>query len=271
MTGIPDDDYVHVTREDPARKGMLYAGTEHGIYVSFDDGDHWQSLRLDLPDTQVSDLVLKDGDLVIATHGRSFWVLDQNSFAAATGAFGDSFGCCILFKPDEASPFGLRPAAIDYYLQKPAAYGDDRCCWTVRASWCAALRGQRRKRQEGQGEAEDDDDDFGPPKTPPPGRKAGTNRFNWDLRYPGATVFDGIVLWSAKRGPRDRIAAARKLSGTSDGQRRIRKRSHWLLKHGPPRTCDAWLSCRSSLIWRSQIRDEVSVCDAMVIAIRKAE
>ena len=53
VEGIPLDDYVHVTREDPGMKGLLYAGTEHGIYVSFDDGDHWQSLRLNLPDTQV--------------------------------------------------------------------------------------------------------------------------------------------------------------------------------------------------------------------------
>ena len=56
--------------------GLLYAGTEHGIYVSFDDGDHWQSLSLNLPDTQVPDLVVEDQDLVIATHGRSFYVLD---------------------------------------------------------------------------------------------------------------------------------------------------------------------------------------------------
>ena len=61
VTGIPENDYVHVAREDPKRKGLLYAGTEHGIYVSFDDGDHWQSLRLNMPDTQVADLVIAGG------------------------------------------------------------------------------------------------------------------------------------------------------------------------------------------------------------------
>ncbi len=75
--GIGPSDYVHVTREDPQQPGLLYAGTEHGIYISFDDGDHWQSLRLNLPDTQVSDLVIQGDDLVIATHGRSFYVLDH--------------------------------------------------------------------------------------------------------------------------------------------------------------------------------------------------
>src|SRR4051812_33618365 len=77
--GIENDDYVHVTREDPKRKGLLYAGTEHGIYVSLDDGDHWQSLRLNMPDTQVADLVIASDDVVAATHGRSFYVLDEIS------------------------------------------------------------------------------------------------------------------------------------------------------------------------------------------------
>src|SRR5581483_10494524 len=73
VNGIPDNDYAQVVREDPKHPGLLYAGTEHGIYVSFDDGANWQSLRLNLPDTQVADLVVQDDDLVAATHGRSFW------------------------------------------------------------------------------------------------------------------------------------------------------------------------------------------------------
>ncbi|HEU5480190.1 MAG TPA: hypothetical protein VFU90_10180, partial [Candidatus Tumulicola sp.] len=77
MTGIPADEPVNVVREDPVRRGLLYAGTEHTVYVSFDDGAHWQSLRLDLPITSIRDLIVHDNDLVIATHGRSFWVLDD--------------------------------------------------------------------------------------------------------------------------------------------------------------------------------------------------
>ncbi|MGH9334218.1 MAG: WD40/YVTN/BNR-like repeat-containing protein, partial [Vicinamibacteria bacterium] len=69
--GIPARHFVRVVREDPVRKGLLYAGTEFGIYVSFDDGTSWESLQLNLPVTQVSDLAVKDGDLVVATHGRS--------------------------------------------------------------------------------------------------------------------------------------------------------------------------------------------------------
>src|SRR5438552_2168728 len=75
--GIPDGAYVHAVREDPKRKGLLYAGTELGVFASFDDGAHWQPLQLNLPVTPIHDLVVKDDDLVVATHGRSFWVLDD--------------------------------------------------------------------------------------------------------------------------------------------------------------------------------------------------
>ncbi|CAN5357087.1 hypothetical protein BH23CHL1_BH23CHL1_14640 [soil metagenome] len=77
IEGIPEDDFTHVVREDPNRQVLLYAGTETGIYVSFDDGAHWQSLRLNLPVVPVHDLVIRDEDLVLGTHGRGFWVLDD--------------------------------------------------------------------------------------------------------------------------------------------------------------------------------------------------
>jgi len=78
-SGIDGNAYVHAVREDPKRRGLLYAGTETGVYVSFDDGDHWQPLQLNLPVTPIRDLVIKDNDLVVATHGRSFWILDDVS------------------------------------------------------------------------------------------------------------------------------------------------------------------------------------------------
>ncbi len=76
-TGIPDNENVNAVREDTKRKGLLFAGTERTVYVSFDDGDHWQSLRLNLPATSVRDLIIKDDDLAIGTHGRGFWILDD--------------------------------------------------------------------------------------------------------------------------------------------------------------------------------------------------
>src|SRR5207302_442278 len=77
--GIPRDVYVHAVRVDPKKKGLLYAGTERGVYVSFDDGGNWQPLQLNLPISPVNDLMVKDNDLAVATHGRAFWVLDDLS------------------------------------------------------------------------------------------------------------------------------------------------------------------------------------------------
>ncbi|HQR66077.1 MAG TPA: hypothetical protein PLB02_01670, partial [Thermoanaerobaculia bacterium] len=77
--GIPAGSYVNVVREDPVRRGLLYAGTETGVFVSFDDGDHWQPLQLNLPNCSIRDIDAKHGDLVVGTHGRSFWVLDDLS------------------------------------------------------------------------------------------------------------------------------------------------------------------------------------------------
>ncbi|MEA2204746.1 MAG: hypothetical protein QOE77_1522 [Blastocatellia bacterium] len=75
--GIPDNENTNVVREDPERKGLLFAGTERAVYVSFDDGDHWQSLRLNMAASSVRDLIIKDDDLCVATHGRGFWILDN--------------------------------------------------------------------------------------------------------------------------------------------------------------------------------------------------
>jgi len=76
-SGIPDAGVVNAVREDPVRRGLLFAGTEREVYFSIDDGDHWQSLRLNMPATSIRDLVVKDDDLVVGTHGRSFWILDD--------------------------------------------------------------------------------------------------------------------------------------------------------------------------------------------------
>lgn len=77
VAGLPTNDYVHAVRVDPRRPNLLFAGTEQGVYVSFDDGARWQPLQLNLPASPVNDLVVKNTDLVVATHGRSFWVLDD--------------------------------------------------------------------------------------------------------------------------------------------------------------------------------------------------
>ena len=78
-SAIPAGTFVRAVREDPVRKGLLFAGTEFGVYVSGDTGQHWESLQLNLPRAPIHDLVVHDNDLIVATHGRSFWVLDDLS------------------------------------------------------------------------------------------------------------------------------------------------------------------------------------------------
>ncbi len=77
VNGLPDNEPVNTVREDPERKGLLFAGTERTVYVSWDDGDHWQSLQMNLPPTSIRDLVIHHDDVVVGTHGRSFWILDN--------------------------------------------------------------------------------------------------------------------------------------------------------------------------------------------------
>jgi hypothetical protein len=134
VNGLPNDAPVDAVREDPKRKGLLFAGTEHAVYGSFDDGDHWQSLRLNMPAGSIRDLIVKDDDLVAATHGRGFWILDDiTPLRQLTPAVASA--PAFLFRPQTAirvrwdmnpdtplppdEPAGQNPpdgAIVDYYL-----------------------------------------------------------------------------------------------------------------------------------------------------------
>jgi len=197
VEGIPADDYTHAIREDPARKGLLYAGTEHGVYVSFNDGDHWQSLSLNLPDTQVPDLVVAGKDLVIATHGRSLYVLDDISpLRQATSALAAE--PVHLFKPARAVR-RAEPAAIQYWLRQPAQKvtidildGNGKLVRSFTGTPADTVK-----------KATDDEGGGYRRRTPPPPTRAGLNRFSWDGRYAGAVSFPGMIFWgaSAEQGP----------------------------------------------------------------------
>ncbi|MDQ6764761.1 MAG: glycoside hydrolase, partial [Verrucomicrobiota bacterium] len=99
IRGIPDGQTVNAVREDTKRRGLLFAGTERAVYVSFDDGENWQSLRLNMPATSVRDLIIKDDDIAVATHGRGFWILDNITPLRQVPA---SDPATALFKPQTA-------------------------------------------------------------------------------------------------------------------------------------------------------------------------
>ncbi|HXO18056.1 MAG TPA: hypothetical protein VN909_07785, partial [Candidatus Dormibacteraeota bacterium] len=107
-SGIPDGSFVNAVREDPKRRGLLYAGTERGVYVSADDGDHWRPLQLNLPVTSIRDIAVHGDDLVVATHGRAFWVLDDVAPLRQSLGFAAGVGDAVtLFAP--ATAYRVRP------------------------------------------------------------------------------------------------------------------------------------------------------------------
>jgi photosystem II stability/assembly factor-like uncharacterized protein len=201
--GIPDGAYTHAVREDPVRKNLLYAGTEIGIYVSFDGGANWQSLQLNLPNTPIHDLIVKNGDLVVATHGRSFWILDDltplraaNASATVQAATG-----AVLYKPrltyrmrwpdffERRQPVGENPptGAIVYYYFPTAPKG-------VVALEFLDASGKVVRRYSNEEKKEADTPPEWPDQTPPDEKipaEAGVNRFAWDLRLQGPLPLAG--------------------------------------------------------------------------------
>lgn len=195
ITGIEDNDFIRVVREDPVRKGMLFAGSETGVYVSFDDGRKWQRMQLNLPHVPVYELKLHAGDIVIATHGRGFWIFDDIGVFRQLEA-GTFASRAHLFTPRTTPRFRLigrgeqtvkAGAPIRYSLSSPAQKeliinikdSDDQL---VR-SFPADLSTSQASRQE----------------VP---NQAGINTFWWDLRYPRAEDIEGVVTRASRNiGP----------------------------------------------------------------------
>ena len=213
VNGIPEGAYVHAVREDPKKRGLLYAGTELGMFVSFDDGTHWQPLQLNLPVSPIHDLVVKDDDLVAATHGRSFWVLDDVTplrQVTTQSAQADT----ILYQPetalrlhypeeiDKRQPVGDNPppgAILDYYFK--TAPKDEVTIDILDASGKLVRHLSSKEKKEGEQ----------PPEWPDRVERAktisaseGMNRFAWDLRYDDPVQIPGAFY--SGNGPKGPLA-----------------------------------------------------------------
>ena len=191
VNGIRADDWMHSIREDPTRKGLLYAAGQHGMYISYNDGDTWESLSLNLPDIPISDIVVEQNDLVISTHGRGFWVLDQIGPLRQYNAEVAAAPAAWLFAP----PVAIRsttPQTFTYWLKKPTSRVTidvlDSAGKVVRSfgppDSAAAAGGGRGGRGRG---------GFTATTT----ANVGINRMQWDLRYPPAKTFPGMIFWGA--------------------------------------------------------------------------
>jgi photosystem II stability/assembly factor-like uncharacterized protein len=211
VAGIAEDAFTRVVREDPNRKGFLYAGTETGMYYSANDGESWQSLRLNLPVVPITDLAIhkREKDLIVATQGRSFYVLDNLPllYQMADMQKADAF----LVKPEDAyrtpgfggfqlpagAPIGANPpngAVINYYLKsKPKE---------ITLEFTDAS-GKLIRKFTGKTPVEG-----APPAPPTPGEppvpvEIGLNQFVWNYRLPNATGLPGLIMWGGSlAGPR---------------------------------------------------------------------
>jgi photosystem II stability/assembly factor-like uncharacterized protein len=206
--GIPDGAYVHAVRQDPKNKNLLYAGTELGVYVSFDDGQHWQSLQLNLPTTPINDLVVKDDDLAVATNGRSFWILDDLSpLRELTADLANQD--VILYRPaptyrmnfpeqvDKRRPVGENPPnglVVRYYLKK-APQGE--ITLDILDGSGQAVRHYSSQPSNRSEQPPEWPDLEAPPELLP--AAAGMNHFPWNLRFQSPTEIPGAFY--AGNGP----------------------------------------------------------------------
>lgn len=205
VNGIRAGDFVHSVREDPVRSGLLFAGTEHGVYLSFDNGANWRPFNRNLPDVQVADLVIKDNDVAIATHGRSMYIMDDITPLRQMNPEVLK-APVVLFKPADAIRGLDRGVTINYYL---ASKVDDLRIEILDAQGkvirTIVASSDTMKNRDMDTTDDDDDDDADARRARLPSLKAGTNRYTWDMRMESATRFPGLIMWAANvrsNGPR---------------------------------------------------------------------
>jgi photosystem II stability/assembly factor-like uncharacterized protein len=320
-TGIPATEFTRVVREDPVRRGLLYAGTERGVWVSFDDGAHWQSLRRNLPPVPIHDLAVKDNDLVAATHGRSFWILTDVSplrqltssvtvarphlFTPATayrvswggGGDGDAdaaphprganppTGAMIYYTlPDSTSPITMEFLDPAGHLVRRLSSRLDSAGLADSTEHADSVKEVRRDSltrahvpadsiakllaipdtTHGEPEGEDSHHVPPPPRVP---AKLGLNMFAWNMRYPDASAFDNLIMWSA--GVRGPVAppgryTVRLIAGSDTESRPL------IIKADPrSRATPAALAAQFALLMR--IRDRLSAANDAVKTIRNVD
>lgn len=293
--GIPDGAFTRVIREDPNKRGLLYAGTETGLYISFDDGANWQSMQFNLPLTPITDLAIhkREKELVAATEGRSFWIfddlpalhqmMDAGGFAAASQTK--------LFKPKESyrmaggggfplpptATIGRNPAGgvVVYYSLKAKPTTDlvveflDSSGKSINKFTTRLPR--RGGAGQGQGAAGEqppagggEEGFFGGGAPARASTDVGLNRFVWDMRYPDAVRFPGMILWSGQtQGPRI-VPGTYQVKLTLDGQTMT---ENFEVK-GDPRLTTTPADYARQLDLSLKIRDKLTETHNAIIQIR---
>jgi len=262
VEGIREDAYVHVVREDPTRQGLLYAGTQHGMYVSYDDGGYWQPLNPNLPDIPVADLVAEGNELVIASHGRGFWVLDNLAPLRQLTA-GTVSSDVVLFTPPVAVRSGPG-VTLSWWLGSPAgqatldvldASGTLLMSFETRPPSPAGERSGGGFGGFGGGSASLSND-------------PGLNHLTWDLRTQGYVSFPGMIFWGARsQGPA--VPPGRYTLRLSVDGKTVT--APLVVERNPLITDVTDADLQAQYAFSSKVRDRVTEANKAVIAIRRVK
>ena len=271
--GIREDAYVHAVREDPNREGMLYAGTQHGMYVSYDDGANWQELNPGFPDLPVSDVIVEHNELAIASHGRGFWVLD-NLAPLRQLQPGLSGEVVALFDPALAYRSANGALLSWWFGDAPEEARLDilDASGTVLRTFEPAPRPEPAAEE---GEVEGDStaaepaaparDRWAGPAMP---AEAGLNMLHWDLRTNPAATFPGMILWGVRTMAPVVPPGTYTVRLTADGE--VRTSEIEIARH-------PWIEnvtdddLREQFEFGMRIRDRVHEANSAVIAIRRVK
>ena len=264
VAGIPADDYINAVREDPYRKGLLYAAAQRGVYISYDDGDHWESLSLNLPEIPVTDIAVLPNALSISTLGRGFYVLDNITplrYADAASAAQDAY----LFAPVPAVR-STNSSMIQYWLKHSLKSIKIEISDTTGKVIHSFLGGTAAPPPDtttgGRGGGGGGRGGFG--GSFPPSTAAGMQSVTWGLRYPNAVGFPGMILWGANLTGPSAPPGIYTVTMTADG---VTQTQHLVVKRNPLfGATDADLRAQFALA--IQIRDKASEANNAVIMIR---
>ena len=261
--GIPKEEFLRVVRADPKRRGLLYAGTEKGMWISFDDGANWSKFQLNLPPVPIADLAIKDDNLIAATHGRSFWMIDDLTPLHQVSA--DMSGReAVLFKPmpsyrmpsqggyreprkgeGENRPGGV---LVHFYLKNVDEKSDVKLEFMEMDGDIIKTFSNKAKERNEQLNL-----------------KSGGNRFVWDMRYPGFKTFPGMVFYgSPNLGPKA-VPGKYKVRLTANAQ--TQEQEFEILKD--PRIKTTAEEFQAQFDFLVKVRDKVSEANQGVIDIRK--
>jgi photosystem II stability/assembly factor-like uncharacterized protein len=281
VSGIPDDDFTRSIRPDPKQKGLLIAGTEAHLYISYNDGDNWTPFQLNLPNVPITDIAFqkREDDLVIATQGRGFYVLDDMPLVRALASGKLPEDPIHLFAPKEAYRYmgggfggGLAGAAgganppsgvVLYYTLKSKPVSD--VVIRIKTADGKLVNEISSKPEPKEPDAMEEEDPRRAPQKP--STKPGMNRFVWNLRYADATKFPGMILWGGSTNGPLVVPGTYTVEIEADGHTSTQK----AVVKPDPRVATTPAEYAKQLELALQIRDRFSAANQAVIDIRLAK